>query len=173
MPRNSIPFYSIMPTIRLTIPSDTPALLAITTGTGVFQPYEVETLEEVLADYHREGEEYGHLSYTFLEGDAILGFVYLAPVAMTDRTWELWWIVVDLAMQGKGLGSMLLSLAENLVRRQLGRVLFIETSSLPHYAPTRKFYLKHGYKQAATLPDYYAEGDDKVIFHKAIEPLIA
>ena len=162
----------IMPTLRLTIPSDTPALLTLTTGTEVFQPHEVETLEEVLSDYHREGEEYGHLCYTLIDSDIVLGFAYLAPVAMTDRTWELWWIVVDAAKQGQGLGSILLKQAEQIVRQNLGRVLFIETSSLPHYIPTQKFYLKHGYKQAATLPDYYAEGDDKVIFHKAIKPLI-
>ena len=161
-----------MLTLRPTIPADTPALLQLTTGTGVFQPHEVETLEEVLADFHREGEDYGHLCFTYLDKKAVVGFIYLAPVAMTDRTWELWWIVVDAAKQGRGLGSQLLGLAENLVRRQLGRVLFIETSSLAHYVPTQKFYLKHGYKLVATLPDYYADGDDKIIFHKPIKPLV-
>ena len=158
--------------LRPTIPADTPALLSLTTGTGVFQPHVVEALEEVLADYHREGADYGHLCFTYLDKKAIVGFIYLAPVAMTDRTWELWWIVVDADRQGQGIGSQLLGLTENLVRRQLGRVLFIETSSLPHYAPTQRFYLKHGYTLVATLPDYYAHGDAKVVFSKPIKPLI-
>jgi hypothetical protein len=56
--------------------------------------------------------------------------------------------------------------AEEEVSRQRGRMLLIETSSLPHYEPTRRFYLKHGYEQAAVLRDFYAEGDDMVIFCK-------
>jgi len=39
----------------------------------------------------------------------------------------------------------------------------IETSSLPHYELTRRFYLKHGYEQAAVLRDFYSDGDDMVI----------
>jgi ribosomal protein S18 acetylase RimI-like enzyme len=161
-----------MATLRLTLPADTPTLLALTAGTGVFQPHEVETLEEVFADYFREGDDYGHLCCTALDGEAIIGFIYLAPVAMTDRTWELWWIVVDAARQGQGLGTRLLAQAEHLVRQQQGRVLFIETSSLPHYAPTQKFYLKHGYQLVATLPDFYADGDSKLVYRKAIEALV-
>jgi ribosomal protein S18 acetylase RimI-like enzyme len=45
----------------------------------------------------------------------------------------------------------------------------IETSSLPHYGLTRKFYLKHGYEQTAILKDYYADGDDMVVFRKRME----
>ena len=50
-----------------------------------------------------------------------------------------------------------------------GRVLFIETSSLGHYDLTRRFYLKHQYEQAATIPDYYADGDHMVVFRKRFE----
>ena len=49
---------------------------------------------------------------------------------------------------------------------QDGRVLFIETSSLPHYDLTRKFYVKQGYDTAAVLKDYYSDGDDMVVFSK-------
>jgi ribosomal protein S18 acetylase RimI-like enzyme len=45
-------------------------------------------------------------------------------------------------------------------------VLFIETSSLPNYELTRKFYLKHGYEITGVLRDYYSEGDDMVVFRK-------
>ncbi len=59
---------------------------------------------------------------------------------------------------------------ENDVREARGRLLLIETSSLPHYEPTRRFYLKHGYETAAVLADYYADGDDMVVFRKRFEP---
>ena len=53
-----------------------------------------------------------------------------------------------------------------LVRRQGGRVLFIETGSLPHYELTRRFYLKHGYEQHAVLKDFYAAGESMIVFRK-------
>ena len=38
--------------IRPTVPDDTPALLEIARGTGVFKPLEIVALHEVLDDYH-------------------------------------------------------------------------------------------------------------------------
>ena len=87
---------------------------------------------------------------------------------MADRTWYLYWIAVSKKTQARGLGGRLLRHAEDDVRREGGRVLFIETSSLPHYELTRNFYLKHGYDTEATLRDYYSEGDSMVVFRKRL-----
>jgi len=157
--------------LRPTLPADTPALLAAAEGTDVFYPHEIETLEEVLADFHREGEEYGHLALTWHEADVPAGLVYLAPVAMTDRTWELWWILVSKELQGRGTGRRLLELAESEVRQRAGRLLLIETSSLPHYEATRRFYRKNGYAEVARVPDFYRAGDDKLIYAKTLGDL--
>src|SRR5207247_4454148 len=97
-----------------------------------------------------------------------IGFAYYAPAAMTDRTWYLYWIAVEKTIQVQGIGTALLRAAEEDIRRHQGRLLLIETSSLPHYEPTRRFYLKHGYDQAAVLGDYYADGDDMVVFRKRL-----
>jgi GNAT superfamily N-acetyltransferase len=159
--------------LRPTTPADTDALLALTAGTGVFKPHELVALREVLDDYHEVNHTFGHTARTWDEAGTPVGFVYYAPTAMTDRTWELWWIVVDRSQQGRGLGGLLLDHVEQDVRRNAGRVLLIETSSLPHYLPTRRFYLKHGYVEAARIPDFYADGDDKVIFAKRMTPAAA
>ena len=37
------------------------------------------------------------------------------------------------------------------------------------YEPARKFYAKHGYATVATIPEYYAPGDDMVVFAKKLE----
>ena len=47
-------------------------------------------------------------------------------------------------------------------------MLLIETSSLPRFAATHAFYGKHGYTKVARIPDFYADGDSKVIFAKRI-----
>ena len=45
--------------IRPTVPADTPTLLTLTQGTGVFKPLEIEALREVLAwgDAHFNGTQ--------------------------------------------------------------------------------------------------------------------
>jgi ribosomal protein S18 acetylase RimI-like enzyme len=154
--------------IRPTIPSDTPSLLHLTDETGVFKPHEIEALNEVLSDYHGGAHEHGHVAVTFEDEGRILGYAYYAPAAMTDRTWYLYWIAVKRDIHAKGIGGKLLRHAEDDIRKHNGRVLFIETSSLPHYELTRKFYLKHGYEITGTLRDYYSDGDDMVVFRKKI-----
>lgn len=152
--------------IRPTTPADTPHLLKLTEGTGVFKPHEIEALNEVLSDYHAGAHEHGHIAVTFEDNGHILGYAYYAPAAMTDRTWYLYWIAVKRDIHAKGIGGKLLRHAEDDIRKHNGRVLFIETSSLPHYELTRKFYLKHGYEIIGTLRDYYSDGDDMVVFRK-------
>lgn len=152
--------------IRPTTAADTPDLLKLTEGTGVFKPHEIEALNEVLSDYHAGTHLTGHIAVTCEEHGKILGYAYYAPAAMTDRTWYLYWIAVTRQTQAKGIGGKLLRYAEDDIRKRNGRVLFIETSSLPHYDLTRKFYLKHGYEIAAELRDYYSDGDNMVVFRK-------
>jgi ribosomal protein S18 acetylase RimI-like enzyme len=154
--------------IRPTEPRDTDALVQLAGETGVFKPAEIVALREVLDDYHA-GDHPEARCITYEKDDQPIGFAYYAPAAMTDRTWQLWWIAVSKHTQTRGLGGRLLHHVEEDIRRQRGRQLLIETSSLPHYEPTRRFYLKHDYQQAGLQPDYYADGDDMVIFRKRLE----
>ncbi len=154
--------------IRPSEPGDSQAILALATGTGVFKPHEIQALDEVLSDYHATNRGLGHASVTFEDRGQVLGFAYYAPAAMTDRTWYLYWIAVTKQTQARGIGGKLLVHAEDHIRREHGRILLIETSSLPHYEPTRKFYLKHDYRQAAVIADFYADGDNLVVFSKRL-----
>src|SRR5947209_2536753 len=152
--------------IRPATPAGTDALVAIAAGTGVFKPLELEALREVLDDYHAENRALGHVGVTLELHGKPAAFAYYAPAAMTDRTWYLYWIAVDKNVHAKGLGTRLLKKAEEDVKAANGRIFYIETSSLPHYELTRKFYLKHGYEVAGQLRDFYAAGDDMVVFCK-------
>jgi ribosomal protein S18 acetylase RimI-like enzyme len=155
--------------IRPTTTEETDLLVALTEETGVFKPHEVVALREVLNEYHESNHEYGHQAVTYMDHGKPIGFAYFAPAAMTDRTWYLYWIAVSKKIQAKGIGGALLKYAEEAVRKANGRVLFIETSSLPHYDLTRKFYIKQGYETGAVLKDYYSDGDDMVVFRKRMQ----
>ena len=155
--------------IRPTVPEDTPSLVTLAESTTVFKPMEIQALGEVLDDYHAHEKEIGHRCVTYEKDGKIIGFAYYAPAAMADRTWYLYWIAVKKDTHARGIGGELLKHVEADIRSQKGRLFLIETSSLPHYGLTRKFYLKHGYEQKAILRDYYADGDDMVVFRKRLE----
>ena len=80
----------------------------------------------------------------------------------------LYWIAVSRETQAKGVGTKLLKHVEQAAHQAGARLLVIETSSLPHYELTRRFYLKHSYEQDATIRDFYADGDDMVVFRKRL-----
>jgi ribosomal protein S18 acetylase RimI-like enzyme len=60
----------------------------------------------------------------------------------------------------------LLTAVERRLAADAGRLIVVETSSRVQYAPTRAFYERCGYAEAARLPGYYALGDDLVIYLK-------
>jgi len=154
--------------IRDTTSEETNLLVDLTEATGLFKPMEIVALREVFDDYFGAHKEHGHRCVTAEENGVILGFAYYGLAAMTDRTWYLWWIAVRKDIQAKGIGTRLLRYVEDDIRKQNGRVLFIETGSLPHYEMTRKFYVKNHYETHAHLKDFYADGDSMVVFRKAL-----
>jgi len=62
----------------------------------------------------------------------------------------------------------LLGFVEGHVRAAGGRLLVIESSSQPTFDPVRRFYSKRGYVECGRVPDFYADGDGKVIVAKRL-----
>lgn len=157
--------------IRPTLESDVEHLIRMARGTGVFGDLELQTLREGLDEFFEELDQPGQLSICYeLEG-RVAGFASYGPAEMTDRSWYLFWIIVDQSQQSRGIGSALVGYVEEKVRSKGGRILLIETSSLPMYHATRGFYKKLGYDQVATIPDYYADGDDLRVFRRRLNGL--
>ncbi|NWG04403.1 MAG: GNAT family N-acetyltransferase [Syntrophaceae bacterium] len=103
------------------------------------------------------------------EQDEVIGYICYGPVPMTHGTFDLYWIVVDPDLQKQGVGSTLLKFLEEAVGREKGRLILAETSTIPHYEKTEKFYLKNGFREVAKIPDYYFLGNDQVTFCKKLE----
>ncbi len=157
--------------IRPAAPSDTADLIALAVSTGLFSPEEADSLlKGVLDDIHagRRGEE--HVAHVWTAGrDSVpKGWVYFAPDATADGVWELWWIGVAPNHHGQGIGDELLRHVEAYVRAERGRLLLIETSSLPKLERTRRFYVNRSYVACGQVPDFYGEGDAKIIFVKRL-----
>ena len=112
----------------------------------------------------------GHQAHVWADGPdgPPAGWVYFAPTPNADGVWDLWWIGADPARQGRGIGGELLGFVEERARESGGRLLLIETSSQPALDPTRRFYAKRGYAECGRVPDFYGEGDAKVIYAKRL-----
>lgn len=140
----------------------------LTRDTGFFREEEVGTAVELLdASLGERGTD----DYRFVgafDKDELVGYACWGPTPGTVGTWDLYWIVVDRARQGAGIGSQLLTEVEDRLRADGCRLVVVETSSRADYVPTRGFYESRGYTRAATIPGYYAPGDDLVIYTKGV-----
>jgi ribosomal protein S18 acetylase RimI-like enzyme len=134
-------------------------------GTGLFREAEVATAVELL-DESLDGEDYRFVGA--FEGDELVGYGCWGAVSDTAGTYDLYYIAVDRARQGKGIGTQLVTEIERRLQAESGRLLVVETSSRADYAPTRGFYEARGYKQTGTIAGYYAPGDDLVIYVKEL-----
>ena len=133
-------------------------------GTGLFREAEVATAVELL-DEALDGDD----DYRFLgafDGPELIGYACFGPTPDTVGTWDLYWIAVDRERHGRGIGTELLQAVERTLMADGGRLVVVETSSRADYGPTRGFYEARGYAKAATIPGYYAPGDDLVIYAK-------
>lgn len=68
----------------------------------------------------------------------------------------------------RGVGALLLARMEEELAGQGGGIIYVDTSSTPGYDRARSFYGKNGYRAACVLTDFYRDGDDRVIYRKAV-----
>ena len=151
--------------IREVVPEDRNDLLKILKATGVFQDYEIVIADEVLRDSLLPASGY-YSRCCVTEENCVVGYVYWGPTPCTSGTFDLYWIAVHPDFQGNGVGKQLLNCAEEQVRHERARLMIIETSSINDYEATRKFYSQNGYQQYAIIPDFYRQGDHKIIYGK-------
>jgi GNAT superfamily N-acetyltransferase len=152
--------------IRPSTPDDTLALIAIADAIG-FQPNELEELNEMLSDYFSGDSDSDHFWITDDDNEPI-GVAYCEPERMTNRTWNLQLLAIRPDRQGQGRGATRLRYVEQTLTARSGRMLLVETSGLPEFERTRAFYVKCGYEEEARIRDFYAAGDDKVVFRKVL-----
>jgi ribosomal protein S18 acetylase RimI-like enzyme len=147
---------------------DKASLLKILASTPEFKPIEVEVAEEVIDSYLAQGTESGYNIQVAEDEGQVLGYVCFGETPCTTGTFDIYWIAVDKTKRGHSIGKTLSSVAEKTIKEAGGRLIIIETSSVPLYENTRKFYLARGYEVIARIPDFYSVGDDKIILQKKL-----
>ncbi len=97
----------------------------------------------------------------------LVGWICWGPTPCTLGTYDLYWMAVDPEAQGAGIGTALVREMEGRLAGS-ARLIVVETAGRPDYRPTRAFYEARGYRAAAVIPDFYAPGDDQVVYVKSL-----
>ena len=156
--------------------SHRPRVREVLARAAVFRAEEIDVALELFDEtFPPTGERRGAVlpDYVFLGAftpdDELVGYACYGPTPGTDRTYDLYWIVVDPAAQGAGGGTTLLHEVERRLTELHARMLVVETSSRSDYAAARGFYARQGYAAAARVRGFYAPGDDRVILTKRFQ----
>src|SRR5512139_1037825 len=143
----------------------------VVVSSGKFTPVEIAVAMELVDEALRKGEASDYIVAVLEEAGhqpPLQGYVCYGHTPLTDGVYDLYWIVVDPASQGKGFGRRLLDFVEEDVVARGGRMLLIETSSQQTYDATIRFYQRSGYELTARIKDFYRVGDDKLVFSKEL-----
>jgi ribosomal protein S18 acetylase RimI-like enzyme len=154
--------------IRFSEMNDIAPALELLKATQFFREEEMLIAEEVITDAAHKGPGGHYQSYVLQRGNAIIGWVCWGQTPCTVGTYDIYWLGVSPAHQGQGLGKKLMGLAEQYIRNAGGRLFVVETSGRESYQSTRAFYERIGYTLAARVKDFYAHGDDKIIYTKPV-----
>ena len=150
--------------VRPTRRDDIGDLKRVLDATGLF-PSEMlpEMLEPFLSD---DGAT--DIWLTCESDGSAIGFCFAAPEALADGTWNMLALAVLPSEQGRGSGGAIVDRLESDLRERGQRVLIADTSGADAFAPTRAFYRGRGYAEEARVRDFWAAGDDKIVYWKSL-----
>lgn len=149
--------------IRPMQPDDLTAAKAIIDSVGLFPS---ELLDDMVAGHFADPGS-GEI-WLVAEEDHVTGLIYTAPERMTVGTWNNLLLAVSADGHGRGIGGALLSAVEEKLRATDAHLLLVETSGLPDFARTRRFYAHAGYRDVGVIADFYQPGEAKHIFAKSL-----
>jgi aminoglycoside 6'-N-acetyltransferase I len=152
--------------IRSIKPSDVEGLEKLLKKISNFNEAEIKVAMELIEITVNNPSQTDYNIFVYEEDGKILGYHCTGKRPLTDAVYDLYWIVADPEHSGKGIGKSLLEHAENFVKERNGRWILAETSSKESYLSTQSFYLRNNYSIISEIKDFYAVGDNLLIFGK-------
>ncbi|MFK8044206.1 MAG: GNAT family N-acetyltransferase [Crocinitomicaceae bacterium] len=126
-----------------------------------------EILNEMTDSYFNDKES-KEIWFTAVKLDKPIGFGLCIPELLTEGTYNLVSIGVEVTQQGKGIGQMMMAYLESELMKLKGRLLIVETSGDKQYLQTQAFYQKLGFTKEAIIKGFWQAGEDKIIFSKRL-----
>ncbi|MEM7524829.1 MAG: GNAT family N-acetyltransferase [Pseudomonadota bacterium] len=162
------------PNTRLARADDEAAAHAAAAASGLLSDDELAGFAEMIADHFAalaaapDGRGPEEAFWLILDADDLSGAAYVAAEPFGADVWNLLFIGLPEGARGRGGGGALLRHAEEAAAARSARMLLIETSGVPDFAPVRRLYRHCGYGEEARIRGYYGPGEDKVVFRKAL-----
>ncbi len=149
--------------IRPAVADDIPHLKTVLVETGLFPP---DMLEDLMAP--ALSGKTGEFWLTGCIAGVPAGLCYTRPEELAEGVWNMLALGVRPARQRSGLGLALVKAAEAHLRATGERLLIVETSGTENFTAARAFYARAGYEREACIRDFWATGDDKIVFRKLL-----
>lgn len=154
--------------IRPALTVDRPHLERMVRDCCAFTDAEVTVAMELI-DHHLDGTDPDYVVMCAAGiDDTPAGYICYGPLPGNSGMYDLYWIVVNPLLQRKGIGRGLVLWLEQELLKGAGRLLRADTASKPEYAGQRRFYESMGFRETTREKDFYAPGDDKVVYEKTI-----
>ncbi len=102
------------------VPPDRHHVRRIVESSGYFHPAEVQVAVELVEERLAKGAASGYHFVFADRGERTIGYTCYGPIAATAGSFDLYWIAVDQANRGKGLGGALLAYTEQRIRASGG-----------------------------------------------------
>jgi GNAT superfamily N-acetyltransferase len=154
-------------TLRTEVRSDDrESVSKLVRATDMFTLPEVDIALELVSERLAKGDSSGYHFLILEDSNGWAGYCCYGLIPCTAISYDMYWIVVDPERQRLRLGKWLLRQAEAAAHSLGGIAMYIDTSGQEKYLPTRRFYESCDYELAATLPNFFAEGDPKLIYRR-------
>jgi ribosomal protein S18 acetylase RimI-like enzyme len=151
--------------IRPLLEKDRAKLLSVLIKTRAFTSAEIDVAMELIDIVLKDQVQKDYQIDCMVDDqDLAIGYICHGPTPMAQGTFDLYWIAVDPDFQEQGAGSKLVGFLEEGVKARGGRMILADTSTVPQYEKTQRFYVKNRFQQVARIPDYYQPGNDRITF---------
>jgi len=150
--------------IRSTKHEDIAALQEVLDGTELFPS---EMLPDMVSGF-LSTDESTDIWLTCESDDKAIGFCYAVPEELAEGAWNMLAVAILPTEQGRGCGGAITRHLEAELKERGQRILIADTSGADDFAQTREFYRKNGYAEEARIRDFWAAGDDKIVFWKSL-----
>lgn len=150
-------------------PNDYEAVYELLEQSGFFYEFEINICLHMMEETIENDNEKSDYHWLMVESNgSLIGFSCFGKDPMSQNSWEIFWLAIEKKNKDKGIGSILLKEVERIALAGKAEHIWIQTSGRDKYLPTLEFYTSKDYNKSASLTDFYAKGDPKIIFHKKL-----
>jgi len=130
---------------------------------------------------HTPGEEehFKTLPYRAMRGESVFWYVTdeagevigVNSIAENEQrtggySWD--YIVVHRSHRGGGIAAALIENMMAYLQQIRARYVVTYTCDLPPYETIQRLFVKYGFRLAGRLPDYYYDGEDRLIYARSL-----